>query len=87
MAGILRIQLTTGSVNRTKGKQQHYFNGVFLEASDNNKIIKSEDSGEESIKKKEKNIFFCCNIPISQSVTDRGSHSLVTRSPRLEWYK
>jgi len=39
-------------LKRTKGKEQRYFNGVFSEESGKNKIIKSEDSGEETEGKK-----------------------------------
>lgn len=41
-------------LKRRKGKEQSYFSGVFFEASGKNKIINSDDSGEDTEDKKKK---------------------------------
>ncbi|XP_029344452.1 uncharacterized protein LOC115033886 [Acyrthosiphon pisum] len=38
-------------LKRRKGKEQCYFGGVFFEVSDKNKIIDSDDSGEDTEEK------------------------------------
>ncbi|XP_050065090.1 uncharacterized protein LOC126554016 [Aphis gossypii] len=43
-------------LKRRKGKEQSYFSGVFFEASGKNKIINSDDSGEDTEDKKKKNL-------------------------------
>jgi len=45
-------------LKRRKGKEQSYFCGVFFEASGKNKIIDSDDSGEDTEDKKK---FFLIN--------------------------
>ncbi|NP_001192083.1 uncharacterized protein LOC100573221 [Acyrthosiphon pisum] len=42
-------------LKRRKGKEQGYFSGVFFEAFGKNKIINSDDSGEDTEDKKKKN--------------------------------